>query len=65
MQTLIRVATEDDVDSLFAIRTAVQQNHLSREQLAEMGITSAAFSGWALAGPVDGEDVRYQKIKAH
>ncbi|WP_439862522.1 GNAT family N-acetyltransferase [Pseudomonas antarctica] len=148
MQTLIRVATEDDVDSLFAIRTSVQQNHLSREQLAEMGITaqvladsirvapciwiaevdgtSAAFSmvnlaegevfamfvrpayeglglgrqlmavaeaalferhdtlflitdgrdeirangfykhlGWALAGPVGGEDVRYQKIKAH
>ncbi|WP_395607961.1 GNAT family N-acetyltransferase [Pseudomonas sp. B22129] len=39
MHMLIRVATEDDVDTLFAIRTSVQQNHLSREQLAGLGIT--------------------------
>lgn len=39
MQTLIRVATQDDVDTLFAIRTSVQQNHLSRKQMADVGIT--------------------------
>lgn len=39
MHMLIRVATQDDVDTLFAIRTSVQQNHLSREQMADLGIT--------------------------
>ncbi|MGR3890664.1 GNAT family N-acetyltransferase [Pseudomonas sp. 1152_12] len=39
MQTLIRVATLDDIDTLFAIRTSVVQNHLSREQMSDLGIT--------------------------
>ena len=39
MQTLIRVATQDDIDTLFHIRTSVVQNHLSVEQMAELGIT--------------------------
>lgn len=39
MSVLIRVATVGDVDSLFAIRTSVAQNHLSREQMAALGIT--------------------------
>lgn len=39
MDTLIRVATDEDVQSLFEIRTSVAQNHLSREQMAALGIT--------------------------
>ena len=39
MHTLIRLATLADIDTLFAIRTAVVQNHLSREQMADLGIT--------------------------
>lgn len=39
MQILIRVATPDDIDTLFAIRTSVVQNHLSREQMTALGIT--------------------------
>lgn len=39
MQMLIRVATPDDIDTLFAIRTSVVQNHLSREQMTALGIT--------------------------
>src|SRR5450830_6496 len=39
MQVHIRVATKDDVDTLFAIRTSVVQNYLSREQMADLGIT--------------------------
>lgn len=39
MQTHIRVATQDDVESLFTLRTSVVQNHLSVEQMADLGIT--------------------------
>ncbi|MGC6370535.1 GNAT family N-acetyltransferase [Pseudomonas sp. K2I15] len=39
MGTVIRVATQDDIEAIFEIRTAVVQNHLSREQMAELGIT--------------------------
>lgn len=39
MQTLIRLATLGDIDTLFAIRTSVVQNHLSREQMSDLGIT--------------------------
>lgn len=39
MDVMIRVATREDVDSLFEIRTSVEQNHLSREQMAALGIT--------------------------
>lgn len=39
MPTLIRAATQDDVDTLFNIRTRVVQNHLSVEQMAQLGIT--------------------------
>lgn len=31
METLIRLATLADIDTVFAIRTAVRQNHLSHE----------------------------------
>jgi len=39
MENLVRLATLADIDTLFAIRTAVLQNHLSRAQLADLGIT--------------------------
>ncbi len=39
MQTLIRAATQDDVEILFTLRTSVVQNHLSVEQMADLGIT--------------------------
>ncbi|MDF3864608.1 GNAT family N-acetyltransferase [Pseudomonas denitrificans (nom. rej.)] len=35
----IRRATPADIDTLFDIRTSVRENHLSREQMAELGIT--------------------------
>ncbi|MFP3515339.1 GNAT family N-acetyltransferase [Pseudomonas sp. SIMBA_077] len=43
MQVSLRVAHFDDIDSIFDIRTRVKENHLSREQLAEMGITPDAI----------------------
>jgi len=39
MHTVIRLATLDDIDALFAIRTSVVQNHLSVAQMAGLGIT--------------------------
>lgn len=47
MTTLLRLATADDVETLFDIRTSVTQNHLSREQLAEQGITADLLRGLA------------------
>lgn len=35
----LRDAAPGDVETIFNIRTAVKENHLSREQMAEMGIT--------------------------
>jgi len=39
MATRIRLATIQDVDCIFDIRTSVNENHLSRAELAQMGIT--------------------------
>jgi GNAT superfamily N-acetyltransferase len=39
MPMTIRLATAADVPEIFAIRTSVRENHLSMEQLAELGIT--------------------------
>lgn len=78
MQTLIRTATQDDIDTLFSIRTSVVQNHLSVEQMAERGITPQVLAesiaaapngfyqrlGWVVVGQVDGDDVRYEKSRA-
>lgn len=41
---LLRHAITADVEALFDVRTSVNQNHLSREQLAELGITPAALA---------------------
>lgn len=35
----LRLATPGDIEVLFDIRTSVAQNHLSREQMQELGIT--------------------------
>ena len=35
----IRVAQLDDIETLFEIRTSVVENHQSREEIAELGIT--------------------------
>jgi len=40
---LIREAVPSDVDAMFDIRTAVQDNHLSMAELADLGITPATL----------------------
>jgi GNAT superfamily N-acetyltransferase len=39
MEKTIRLANPADINAVFDIRTSVQENHLSHDQLAEMGIT--------------------------
>ena len=36
---LIRVAQQEDIETLFEIRTSVKENYQSREEIAELGIT--------------------------
>ena len=35
----IRIAQQNDIETLFEIRTSVVENHQSREEIAELGIT--------------------------
>ncbi len=35
----IRLAQSDDIETLFEIRTSVQENYQSREEIAQLGIT--------------------------
>ncbi|MDU9393574.1 GNAT family N-acetyltransferase [Pseudomonas sp. zfem002] len=51
MSLELRAATPADVETLFAIRTSVVQNHLSREQMAELGITPEALVSILAAEP--------------
>ncbi|OLS63127.1 GNAT family N-acetyltransferase [Pseudomonas putida] len=44
MSLELRVATPADVETLFEIRTSVTQNHLSREQMAGLGITAEVLA---------------------
>ncbi len=58
----IRPAEPADVPTLFHIRTSVRENHLSREQLASLGITEASIAEMISAGPcawvaVSGDEV--------
>lgn len=39
MEKSIRLASLADIGAIFDIRTRVHENHLSLDQLAEMGIT--------------------------
>ena len=51
MKKAIRLAEQADIPAIFAIRTSVRENHLSREQLTEMGITPDAISQAMEAAP--------------
>lgn len=68
MQTLIRAATQDDVDTLFTLRTSVVQNHLSVEQMAELGITPEVLGESIREAPcvwiaeVDGRPVAFSMV---
>ena len=44
MSIQVREARETDIGEIFAMRTSVAKNHLSLEQLAEMGITPEAIA---------------------
>lgn len=43
MQKTIRLANSADIDAIFHIRISVRENHLSREQLTQMGIIPEAI----------------------
>lgn len=51
MTISIRLANESDIETIFDIRTSVRENHLSRQQLAEMGITPETISEAMQATP--------------
>lgn len=44
MKFTLRPATVTDVDSLFDVRCSVRENHQSREELAELDITSVTVA---------------------
>ena len=65
---IVRIATVADIESLFDIRTSVEQNHLSREQMAELGIDADSLTQ-ALAGEtcawlaeLDGQPVAFSMV---
>lgn len=51
MVAVLRQATPDDIELLFDIRTSVSQNHLSREQMHDLGITADALADAIGNGP--------------
>lgn len=51
MDIFVRPATEADIGAIFDIRTSVRENHLSLEQLADLGVTPAAISQAIAAAP--------------
>lgn len=51
MTLLIRLATPADIETLLHIRTTVVENHLSRAQLAAMGITPETIEAAITAEP--------------
>lgn len=51
MNITTRLADQADIPAIFAIRTSVRENHLSLQQLTEMGITPQAISQALLAAP--------------
>lgn len=65
---LIRPANTADVDAIFHIRTSVKENHLSRDQMADMGITPEAIKETIAAEPcawlaeVDGHPVAFAMV---
>ncbi|MGY2138898.1 GNAT family N-acetyltransferase [Pseudomonas reactans] len=51
MKKTVRVAVASDVGEIFDIRTSVNENHLSLEQLIHMGITHSAITKMIIASP--------------
>lgn len=51
MEKVIRVANQADIKAIFDIRTSVKENHLSHEQLTEMGITPETIQMAMLGAP--------------
>lgn len=51
MNMKIRPANPADVPALFHIRTSVRENHLSRQQLAGLGITEASIAEMISSAP--------------
>lgn len=51
MTVEIRLAEPSDVAILFHIRTSVRENHISRERLAELGVTDTSVSEMISASP--------------
>lgn len=51
MNHSIRLANLADIDAIFDIRTSVHENHLSREQLAAMGISPITVRQAILEAP--------------
>lgn len=44
MNVSLRAAQLSDVDSIFDVRTSVIENHLSREEMQQMGITASVVA---------------------
>lgn len=51
MKKTVRIANQADIAAVFDIRTSVKENHLSRAQLTEMGITADALQQAMLEAP--------------
>ncbi|AVF37841.1 GNAT family N-acetyltransferase [Rahnella sikkimica] len=58
----IRQALVSDVDTLFEIRTAVNENHLSREEMRQMGVTESAVAEMILKSRCTWVAVENEKI---
>jgi ribosomal protein S18 acetylase RimI-like enzyme len=46
----IRRASSDDVSGIFRVRTSVRENHLSEEELSDLGITRDSVAGLLRSG---------------
>lgn len=68
MNIVVRKARVADVEAIFDIRTSVVQNHLSREQLSDMGITPETLIEMLVAdagiwiAEVDGKSAAFSSV---
>ncbi|MCZ5393814.1 hypothetical protein O5642_13645 [Citrobacter braakii] len=46
-----RLAHASDVEAIFDVRTSVTENHLSRKEMQQMGITEATIAAMIAQGP--------------
>ena len=69
MSVQVREARETDTGEIFSIRTSVAENHLSLDQLADMGITPEAVAAMLAEGPciwvaeIDGVPVGFSMVR--